>query len=132
MKTLALTAGDSLPVICNQENFLLKANEYVIKQTLSNYHIFFNPATKESLDGRPKNGMFVAVPTDVKELVKDVSPPSKRLQSLMFNFKTCKILLLNMYFPTDPRTSTFDETELELLLSQIRDSVNENDFDQLI
>ena len=82
------TAGDSLPVICNQENFLLKANEYFARNALPNHHIYFNPATKENLNGRPKNGMFVVVPELLKELVKDVSPPSKRMQGLLFKFKT--------------------------------------------
>ena len=132
LKTLTVTAGNSLAVICNQENFLLKANEYIAKKALPGHHIFFNPATKDGLNGRPKNGMFVAVPECLKELVKEVSPPSKRMQSLMFNFQACKILLINTYFPTDPKTTNFDETDLELLLSQIRDSIIHNDFDQMI
>ena len=88
LKALTITAGDSLPVICNQENFLLKANEYFARNALPNHHIYFNPATKENLNGRPKNGMFVVVPELLKELVKDVSPPSKRMQGLLFKFKT--------------------------------------------
>ena len=82
LKESTLTAGDSLPVICNQESFLLKVNEYVAKKALLDHHIIFNPATMEDLNGRPKNGMFVAIPDSLKETVKDVSPTSKRMQSL--------------------------------------------------
>ena len=132
LSSLTAIAGDCLPVICNQENFLLKSNEYFAQNALPDYHIIFNPATMEDLNGRPKNGMFVAVPDPVKEMVKDVSPPSKRLQSLLFRFESCRMLLLNTYFPTDPKTNNFDDTELSLLLSQIHSVITDNDFDQLI
>ena len=132
LQALTIIASDSLPVICNQENFLLKANEYFSRNSLPDYHIIFNPATKEDLGGRPKNGMFVAVPDSVKEKVKDVSPPSNRMQSLLFKFDTCKILLINTYFPTDPKTNDFDDTDLNVLLSQIRGAITDNEFDQLI
>ena len=34
LKTLLSVSGDSLPVICNQENFLLKANRFIIEKCL--------------------------------------------------------------------------------------------------
>ena len=77
-------------------------------------------------------GMFVAVPDNVKELIKDVSPPSKRMQRLLFSFDSCWMLLINTYFPTDPKNNNFDDTELSLLLSQVRSTITDNDFDQLI
>ena len=72
IKDLAYTIGRSSTIICNQENFLLQANEYIVKNTLPMHHVIFNPATKDSLDGRPRNGMFIAIPETIKELVKDV------------------------------------------------------------
>ena len=66
IKTLPAIGGCPT-VICNQENFLLKGNEYVAKQTLPDHHLFCKPAVKEGFDGRPKNGMFVAVPMILKE-----------------------------------------------------------------
>ena len=134
IKTLLSLTGNSLPIICNQENLLLNAHEYIAKQPLPDHHIIFNPATKDGLDGRPKNGMFIAVPNCLKEMVKDVSPHSFRIQSVVINTKTCKILLINTYFPQDPRITNFDETELVLLLSEIKSPMNDNDndFDQMI
>ena len=42
---------------------------------MKNYHYFINSAVKNSHDtGRPKNVMFVAVPTELKDVTKDVSP----------------------------------------------------------
>ena len=48
LKMLLMLSGDSLPIICNQENFLLKANGYMIKKCLPDHHIVFNPATKKA------------------------------------------------------------------------------------
>ena len=67
--------GDKIPIICNQENFLLAANKYKIKQCLPNFRIYFKPATKDGLNGRPKNGMSVAIPENLNAEVEDVSPP---------------------------------------------------------
>ena len=82
IQTLLSISGNSLPIICNQENFLLEANEYKIRQCLPDHHILFKPAIKEGLNGRPKNGMFIAVPSCLKEKVDDVSPPL-RIQSAL-------------------------------------------------
>ena len=72
---LTLITGDKIPIICNQENFLLAANKYKIKQCLPNFRIYFKPLTKDSLNGRPKNGMFVAIPENLNAEVEDVPPP---------------------------------------------------------
>ena len=45
-----------------QENFLLKSNGYFAKKALPEHHIIFKPATKDVMDGRRKNGLFIAVP----------------------------------------------------------------------
>ena len=39
IQTLLSISGNSLPIICNQENFLLEANEYKIRQCLPDHHI---------------------------------------------------------------------------------------------
>ena len=53
-------------MICNLENFILKKNAYVIEQTLPDCKIFFKEAIKDGLEGRPKNGMFIALPKCLK------------------------------------------------------------------
>ena len=35
--------GDCIPILCNQENFLLKPNVYKLLQTLPEFHFFINP-----------------------------------------------------------------------------------------
>ena len=67
--------GNKLTILCNQENFLLKANIYKIRKALPGYFAIIKPAVKLTHDkGRPKGGLFIAVPDCVKNEVKDVSP----------------------------------------------------------
>ena len=71
-------------IIFNQENFVLKKNGYTIEQTLPNHKVIVKPAIKNSLDGRPKNGMFIAIPRSLNVLsIEDVSPNSFRIQSVL-------------------------------------------------
>ena len=132
LKTLQLLSDDNLPIICNQENFLLKGNGYMIQKCLPNHHIIFKPATKNGLHGRPKNGMFTAIPSSIKEIVKDVSPPTSRVQSIIIENAFNKIMLINTYFPQDPRCDNFDEADLLLTLSDIKITIMNHDFDQLV
>ena len=51
---LLMSSGSSTTILCNQENFLLKANGYIIKQALPDHHILFKPAEKIALRGDRK------------------------------------------------------------------------------
>ena len=55
----------------------------------------------------------------MKEMIKDISQ-----QNALINTRLCKIILMNTYFPQDPRVDDVDETELILLLSEIRNMLN--------
>ena len=119
-------------IIFNQENFVLKKNGYTIEQTLPNHKVIVKPAIKNSLDGRPKNGMFIAIPRSLNVLsIEDVSPNSFRIQSVLLTIGKCKSLLLNTYFPTDPG-SDFDENELLLMLSDVEKVIENSQFDRII
>ena len=41
--------GNKEAILCNQENFLLRANAYMIDQTLPGYYIVFKPILFRSL-----------------------------------------------------------------------------------
>ena len=97
------TVGNKLPILCNQENFILRGNSYKIRQALPGSHIFINPACKETHDkGRAKNGMFIAVPNKIKSCVNDVSPGFWHLQAIIVQSRNSNRLVINSYFPTDP------------------------------
>ena len=105
--------GDKIPILCNQENFLLRENTYKIKQALPNLIIVINPAIKKDLNhGRPSNGMFIAFPDTLNNQVTDVSPGFWRIQAVKINFRSSSLLLINSYFPTDPQRDHADDAEL--------------------
>ena len=110
----------------------IKNNEYMIKKILPEYHIVFKPAIKNGFDGRPSNGMFIAIPTYLKENVTDVSPKSTNIQGIIIKENDTCTLLLNTYFPTDPRKDDFDDTELQLLLSDVSTTIDKSGCDEVI
>ena len=74
---------DTIPILCNQENFVLKGNGHIIRNAIEDFHVFIKPATKDNLDGRPTNGMFIALPRYLRNRVKDVSPNIKKVQAII-------------------------------------------------
>ena len=132
-KLLMSTSGNTYPVLCNQENFLLRSNGYKIKQCLSGAHVIFKEAIKDTHDnGRPKNGMFVAVPAVMKEYVEDISPNHWRVQAVLVRTVDNSIMIINTYFPTDPKSTDFDSSELMTTLSAIQDLLTRNDFNSVV
>ena len=125
--------GSKIPILCNQENFILRDNSYKILNALPDYQVLVNPAVKLGHDlGRPKNGMFVAFPQAIKNCVTDVSPGFWRIQAAKFKFGNSTILLINSYFPTDPRRVAADDSELIETLSHIKEIIRKNEFSSLL
>ena len=111
------TVGSSIPILCNQENFILRGNFYKIRQTLPEFHIIFNPAVKNSLDkGRPRGGMFIAVPSSIKGLVEDKSPGHWRVQAV----KIASTLLINTYLPCDSQNAANAQDETVEVLEVVK------------
>ena len=128
MKTTNLR-GNKLPILCVQEHFVLRGNSYIIQKALPNCHIIFKPAIKENQNyGRPRNGMFIAVPDQYKERFSDVSPAHWRVQAVMFE----SVLIINVYLPTDPGTVNFDDEELNETLEVIKTVVELNQTSKVI
>ena len=125
--------GKCYPILCNQENFLLRANSYKIKQTLKGAHVIIKSAEKSAHDkGRPKNGMFIAVPADIKECITDVSPNHWRVQAAIIRTDGSNVLLINTYFPTDPKVNEFDSSELFTTLSAINELLQRKDYNSVV
>ena len=67
--------GGKVPILCNQDNFILKLNPYKLFQAIPGFQFFVNPAVKNIPDrGRTANGMFICVPDSIKSSVTDISP----------------------------------------------------------
>ena len=102
---LLMTKTDKYyPILCNQENFLLKNNSFKVKQCLPDTRIIFKNAVKESLEGRPKNGMFIAISNDIAQYAIEIPTNHWRVQAVAITSPNSKLLLINSYFPTDPKT----------------------------
>ena len=119
-RTLMLNSETYFPILYNQENFLLYGNRFKVKQCLPHARIIFKEALKELNEGRPKNGMFIAIPGEIKECVKDVSPNHWRVQAVILKTKKSKLLVIHTYFPTDPKLKVFDTEELLTTLAAIK------------
>jgi hypothetical protein len=73
--------------------------------------------------------MFIAVPDKIKSDIQDVSPGFWRLQAV--KIKSSNILIINSYFPTDPGTIAFNDSELLETLQSIREIISNNQFQHL-
>ena len=82
--------------------------------------------------GTPKNGMFIAVAEEIKELVTDISPNHWRIQAVILQTVNNIILIINSYFPTDSKIADFDESELLTTLSTIESVLDENEYDDVV
>ena len=132
-RLLMSTAGSTYPVLCNQENFVLRGNGYQIKKCLPGAHVIIKESVKSSHDGgRPKNGMFIAVPVELKEFVTDVSPDHWRVQAVMLHTEDKNIMVINTYFPNDPKLEDFDTSELMTTLSTIQDLLEKNEYNSIV
>ena len=119
------------PILCNQENFLLKGNSYKVKQCLPGTKIVFKKAEKEMLEGRPRNGMFIAIPTGIAQHVVEIPTNHWRVQAVIISAPQHKILLVNSYFPTDPKVNDFDTGDLFSTLEAITRLIDETEHDSI-
>ena len=120
-------------ILCNQENFMLRDNSYKLTRAFPNFQLIINPAVKLTHDkGRPRNGMFIAIPQSIRNCITDVSPGFWRIQAIIINLGETATLLINSYFPTDPRRANVDESELLETLGHIKNVIRKHDFDSLL
>ena len=92
----------------------------MIRNALEGFHAFIKPATKEHMDGRPANGMFIAIPKQLRNKAKDISPKSNQIQAILLETSEDVLMIINVYFPGDPKTKKYVfDPELEDMLVAI-------------
>ena len=112
---------------------MLRDNSYKLTRAFPNFQLIINPAVKLTHDkGRPRNGMFIAIPQSIRNCITDVSPGFWRIQAIIINLGETATLLINSYFPTDPRRANVDESELLETLGHIKNVIRKHDFDSLL
>jgi hypothetical protein len=113
-----------------QEHFLLDSkdrkhsNTSKIRNKFGNKHdMFIVPAVKNSSQvsrGRGSGGLVTLWDKGLTKYVSKISCSNYRLQATKFSLPSGAFLVLNGYFPCDPRVENFDETELLTLLADLK------------
>ena len=88
--------------------------------------MFIVPAHKDNSQvtrGRGKGGLATIWDRKLTNYVSKVKTENFRLQATKFNLPSGSLLIINTYFPCDPRTGNFDDRELLTLLSDIQNIV---------
>jgi exonuclease III len=122
------------PIFCIQEHFLLRNNVYKLSKAFKNYAVLVKPAYKNfnvQDMGRPMGGLATIIPKGWRKNTTILSSQSWRIQPLLIKLKKKSILVINSYFPTDPRTVGGENIELENVLAEISNIISSNHFDSL-
>ena len=82
--------------------------------------------------GRPKGGLAQLVRKNLNIKMKNLKVENFRIQGQVLEFPSCRLLWLNVYFPTDPLTENFDDEELQQVLRDIEKIMDEAEYDDVI
>ena len=117
----------SIQICAIQEHFQLENNLYRLN-SFENYEVFSVGATKKNNvvnRGRPSGGLSLIYHQNLGKYATPMTVPgSSRVQGLKLNFEQCPFLIINTYFPNDPRTVDFDDSVLVQTLEDIKYLVN--------
>jgi len=131
IKTLQLFSD----ILCLQEHLLLDAkdkkhsNTNKLVKTLGSQHdMYIVPAFKDNgrvHRGRGSGGLATLWRREHTKYVSKLKCDNHRILPTKFSFPNGHLLLLNCYFPTNPGTDSFDDSELQNVLVEIRRLINE-------
>jgi hypothetical protein len=107
-------------ILCLQEHFLLDSkdkkysNTNRLRRKLKKLDMFIVPAHKENNQvskERGKGGLATIWDKNITKYVSKIKCENYRLQATKFEFPSGSFLVINTYFPCDPRTINFDDTD---------------------
>ena len=121
-------------ILCIQEHFVLDckdrnhSNTDKIRERFNDNHdMFIVPAKKDTTQvtrGRGVGGLATIWKRSLTKYVKRINCDNSRIQATMFHIPDCPLLVINTYFPCDPRSSHSDFTELIELLGDLEGIVS--------
>ena len=120
--------------MCLQEHFLLRNNLGKLSKYFNKYSVLAKPTFKDFSNqtrGRPKGGLAVIIPKQFRKFIKIIECDSWRIQPLILTIKDMKLLLINVYFPTDPKNIHGENLELENCLAKISSIISSQKFHHL-
>ena len=124
----------NIPIFCLQEHFLLRNNVYKLSKAFKNYAVLAKPAYKNFKvqdKGRPMGGLATIIPKGWRKNTTILKSQSWRIQPLLIKVNMKSFLVLNSYFPTDPRTMGGENIELENVLAELSTIISSTNFDSL-
>ena len=90
----------------------------------------YRPAGQEK--GRPRGGLGQLLNKKLDVKVNNLQTENFRIQAQLLNFPFSKLLWLNVYFPTDPQTIKFDDTELLETIRDIEKVLDNVEYDDIV
>ena len=123
-------------IVCLQEHFLQSSgdkkysNTDKIRKAFKNKDMFINPAVKENSQisrGRAKGGLVTIWDKGLTKYVSQIKCENFRLQGTKFSLPEGSLLVVNTYFPCDPRVNDFNDNEIINLLSDLKNLLRESD-----
>ena len=118
-----------------QEHFkATKSIDSYFKNEFPMCNSFPTPGYREPFQdsGRAKGGLAQLVDKKMNFKKEKISSQSWRIQAQVLHIDTYKLIWLNCYFPTDPQTLEYDDSELVGVLDEIEAILDKNDFDDCI
>ena len=69
--------------------------------------------------------MFIALPVNLRNEVKEIFPNSSRVQAILLDTDSERLMIINTYFPQDPKTVTYElDSDLEDALTVIENMID--------
>ena len=118
-----------------QEHFKAsKTVEKLFKQEFSKYKCYVSPAVRDQNQeaGRAKGGLAELCLNDLDIIKEKIFTINWRLQAQILHIETYRLLWINCYFPTDPKSLNYDNEELNSVLEEIENILDSNSFDDCI
>ena len=76
--------------------------------------------------------MFIAIPNHLAKNTEELSSTLSRIQAVLVKIGKTRLLLINVYFPTDPKLKDFDTDELLSTIEEINKIIQRNTFTDII
>ena len=129
--------GENASIVCIQEHFQLKKNLRKITNNFTNMSVIGKGAHKDvdQIDNaRPKGGLAVLVPKNLRSECKSLVCISWRIQAVTMVINNSLVLLLNVYLPWDRQANGISDDNKELIetLIEVESIMNNNKYDILV
>ena len=127
----------TLNITCCQVQEHFKATKTVsqfFKSNFKKYDCYVTPAVRDNSNhaGRPKGGLTQLTLKDRKIKKESIQSLNWRVQAQILHINDYKLLWLNAYFPTDPQTQNFDESEILATLATIEKIISDTQFNDIL